>query len=299
MIGMSPGLSLFLLSTLFLVVGALERIPTWQFAPARFVRPYLATDVAWYLVATAASIVSTFALHPLLEKLAIPGLADVVGSLSLAVRLAIAIVVYDFVSTVIHVGMHRSDALWSVHKVHHSSLRLDWLATTRAHMFENMIRQVPAQMALFALGMHGTTVVTALVVFASFALLGHSNLRMGGRWIELVVVTPRLHRLHHLPATTQANFGTVLTLWDRLRGRLVSTDASPTERTGVPGEIDDYPQRFVAAFRQPIRERRERAMVGATVRRDTRRRAQPAMPRGSGAPTSSGAVVSSWSDDSR
>ena len=255
---MSPGSSLLMLSGLFLTVAALERIPKWQFAPTRFVRPYLATDVAWYLVATAASIVSTFAIRPQLEKLAVPGLADVVGNLSLVARLAIAIVVYDFVSTLIHAGMHRSDALWSVHKVHHSSLRLDWLATTRADMFENMIRQVPAQLTLFALGMRGTTVVTALVVFASFALLGHSNLRLGGRWIELVFVTPRLHRLHHLPATTQTNFGTVLTIWDRLLGRLVSRDATPTERTGVPGEIDDYPQRFVAAFSQPIRERRAR-----------------------------------------
>ena len=86
-------------------------------------------------------------------------------------------------------------------------------------MFENLIRQLPAQATLFALGMRGTTVVTALVVFASFALLGHSNLRLGGRWIELVFVTPRLHRLHHLPATTQRNFGTILTIWDRIFGR--------------------------------------------------------------------------------
>jgi len=97
-----------------------------------------------------------------------------------------------------------------------------------------------------------------LVVFASFALLGHSNLRVGGRWIELVFVTPRLHRLHHLPATTLNNFGTILTIWDRLRGRFVARDATPQERTGVPGEIDEYPQRFAAALRQPVREARAR-----------------------------------------
>ena len=255
---MSPGLSLLVISTLFLTVAAFERIPSWRFAPARLVRPYLATDVAWYLVATAASIISTFAFRPQLERLALPVVADAVGNVSVFIRVGIAIVVYDLVSTAIHAAMHRSDALWSVHKVHHSSLRLDWLATTRAHMFENLIRQVPAQATLFALGMRGTTVVTALVVFASFALLGHSNLRVGGRWIELVFVTPRLHRLHHLPATTLNNFGTILTVWDRLRGRFVARDATPQERTGVPGEIDEYPQRFAAALRQPIREARAR-----------------------------------------
>jgi hypothetical protein len=30
---------------------------------------------------------------------------------------------------------------------------------------------------------------------------------------------------------------------------------------GVPGEIDDYPQRFVVAFRQPTKEVRGRPMI--------------------------------------
>ncbi|TML91473.1 MAG: sterol desaturase family protein [Actinobacteria bacterium] len=103
-----------------------------------------------------------------------------------------------------------------------------------------------------------STVGTTLVIYAAFALNGHSNLRVGGRWLEMVFVTPRLHRLHHLPATTQNNFGTVLTVWDRLFHRFVSRDARPTERTGVPGEIDEYPQRFVSAFCRPMNEARAR-----------------------------------------
>lgn len=125
-------------------------------------------------------------------------------------------------------------------------------------MFEHLIRNVPAQGALFALGMPAQTVATSTLVYAAFALHGHSNLRIGGRRLELVLVTPRLHRLHHLPATTQSNFGTVFTLWDRLFGRLVVRNATPAEHTGVPNEIDDYPQRFLVAFRQPVKETRAR-----------------------------------------
>jgi sterol desaturase/sphingolipid hydroxylase (fatty acid hydroxylase superfamily) len=255
---MSPALSVLVMASLFLTVAALERVPDLQFAPFRFFRPYFATDVAWYLVATTAAIVSTVVFRPQLSKLAIPGVASRVGDLPVLARLAIAIVVYDFVSTAVHVGMHRSEALWSIHKVHHSSLRLDWLATTRAHMFENMVRQVPAQATVFMLGMPGSMVSTTLLVFAAFALLGHSNLRVGSRLMELVFVTPRLHRLHHISATSQNNYGTILTIWDRLFGRLVSRDASPDERFGVPGQIDDYPQQFASAFRQPLSEARAR-----------------------------------------
>ena len=67
------------------------------------------------------------------------------------------------------------------------------------------------------------------------------------------VLTPR-PPLHHVPASSQQNFGTVFTMWDRLSGRLLVRDAAPEERTGVPGEVDLYPQQFVTAFRQPLRE---------------------------------------------
>jgi sterol desaturase/sphingolipid hydroxylase (fatty acid hydroxylase superfamily) len=260
---MSPVLSFLVLSSLFLTVFALERVPAFQFRPTRLIRPFMTTDGAWYLVATTANLVSTFVFRPQLSKLAIPGVADSISTLPPIPRLCLAVVVYDFVAFAVHVGIHRSDVLWSVHKVHHSSLQLDGLATTRTHLFEHLLRNVPAQTALFALGMPAPTVASALLIYAAFALHGHSNLRVGGRWLELLFVTPRLHRLHHVPATTQNNFGTVLTVWDRLFGRLVVRSASPEERTGVPGEIDEYPQRFLVAFRQPMTEVRARLTTPA------------------------------------
>lgn len=260
---MTPLTSFVLLSSLFVLVAALERIPALQFAPAPFRRPFLATDGAWYLVAAGANLISTFVFQPVLSQLAIGGLADAVGRMPGFARVVLALAVYDLVAFAVHIGIHRSDALWSVHKVHHSSLRLDGMATTRTHMFEHLVRNVPAQAALFMLGLPAETVALTLVIYAGFALHGHSNLRIGGRWLELLVVTPRLHRLHHLPATSQHNFGTIFTVWDRAFGRLVVRDADPSEPTGVPGEVDEYPQRFVAAVRQPMREALARRAVVA------------------------------------
>ena len=238
---MSPGASFLVLSSLFIAVAALERVPAFQFRRSGLLRPFMATDGAWYLVATTANLISTFVFRPPLSKLAVPALADAISGLPLAAKVGLAVVVYDFVAFAVHVGIHRSDRLWSVHKVHHSSLQLDGLATTRTHLFEHLLRNVPAQAALFALGMPAFTVATALVIYAAFALHGHSNLRVGGRWLELVFVTPRLHRLHHLPATTQNNFGTVLTVWDRSSGgscRVTraqrSAPAFPARSTSTP-----------------------------------------------------------------
>ena len=260
---MTPVASFLVLSGLLGTVTALERIPVLQFRRSRFLRPFMAADGAWYLVALTANLISTFVFRPQLSKLAIPAVGDWTARLPTETRLLVAVVAYDLVAFAVHLGIHRSDLLWSVHKVHHSSLRLDGLATTRTHLFEHLLRNVPAQAALFVLGMPASTVAITLLVYAAFALHGHSNLRVGGRWLEYVFVTPRLHRMHHLPATTQTNFGTIFTIWDRLLGRLVTRDAQPDERTGVPGQIDDYPQHFLSAFRQPVREAQARLSMPA------------------------------------
>src|SRR5258706_9236190 len=155
---MSPVLAPAIVAGLFLTVAGLERAPALRFTSSPFLRRYLATDAAWYLVATTANVLAAFVLLPQLSGLRIPGIAGAVRALPWPLRLGVAVVVYDFVAFAVHLWLHRSEALWSVHRVHHSSLQLDWLATTRAHMFENLVRQVVAQAPLFALGMPASTV---------------------------------------------------------------------------------------------------------------------------------------------
>lgn len=247
-----------LLAGAFLTVATLERVPRLRFADSPFLRPFLATDVGWYVLSTGSGALSAIVLGPVLEHLRLAVVADAFTAMPAAARFATAVVVFDFTGFVVHVVMHRSDVLWAVHKVHHSSLRLDWLATTRTHLFEHLVRNVPAQLVLFAMGVPAAHIAFVSATYAVFALLGHSNLRLDLRWLEPVFVTPRLHRRHHVPATTQRNFATVLTVWDRLFGTLVVLDTAPDEAFGVPGERESYPQRLPEAFRQPARELRAR-----------------------------------------
>lgn len=244
--------SVLILASAFLLVAGAERIPALRFREGPLLRPYLATDVAWYGVAMTAAAISAVVFRPQLERLQIAPIAARFSELPWLGRFLVAIVVYDLVAFLVHVGIHRSDRLWHVHKVHHSSLRLDWLATTRTHMMEHLLRNVPAQLALFAIGAPGSLVALTLLTYASFALIGHSNLDLPLRRLEWLFITPRLHRLHHVPATTQNNFGTIFSVWDRAFGLLVRADIKPHEPMGVPGEITTYPQRFVPSFRAPF-----------------------------------------------
>jgi len=252
------------LSIVYVVVARLERMPTLRFRVLSSPRPYLRTDLGWYAIAVGATAMSMFVLRPQLEKLTIRPIADTLDRLPLLARLAAALVVFDFVSFVVHRCLHRYDVLWSVHKVHHSSLQLDGFATTRTHMIENMLRFVPGQALLFLIGMPTSIVAPAVAIAAVYGVSNHSNLGIDVRWLEAVMVTPRLHRRHHVPSTTQANYGVMLTCWDRLAGTLVRRDTTDNERFGVPDEIDTYPQQFLGAFRRPLldnlRSRRARLL---------------------------------------
>jgi sterol desaturase/sphingolipid hydroxylase (fatty acid hydroxylase superfamily) len=256
--------SVAVLSSFYLLVAALEQVPALRFRPLRLLRPHLGTDLAWYVLAVTNSMISVFLLQPQLSKLAVGPISHALDRLPVAIQLVLALIVFDFVAFAVHVGFHRSNPLWNVHKVHHSSLQLDWLAGTRAHMFENLSRFVVAQMVLFLMGVPVAQVAVVTAVFAAFGLLDHSNLGVNLRWAEAIFVTPRLHRRHHVPETSQKNYGAVFSIWDRLFGTLVQRDTAADERFGVPGEIDSYPQRFGPAFRQPavqIRQQRARKLI--------------------------------------
>jgi lathosterol oxidase len=251
---MSFLVSVAVLSAVYAVVGCLERTAALRARRLPSPRPYLLTDSAWYGLALVATAVSVFVFRPVLAHLSIGPVRSAVRSLPFLVQLLLAVVVFDFVSFLVHRSLHRREWLWRIHKVHHSTLELDGFATTRTHMMENLLRFVPPQALLLVAGEPAGVVAAAVAIAAVYGVSNHSNIGVDLCRLEPVLVTPRLHHRHHVPATTQSNFGGIFTIWDRLFGSLVCADTGADERFGVPGEIDTYPQRFSAAFRRPFDE---------------------------------------------
>ena len=241
-------------SVIYLVVFVVERVPGLRFRPLAFRRAFLGTDLAWYGMAIAMTAVSVFVLRPLLDGLQIAALAERVGALPGMARFALAVLVFDLISYGVHRGLHRSDLLWSIHKVHHSTLQLDALATTRTHMLENLLRFMPGQLVLFLIGIPAAQIAPTVALAAAYGIVDHSNLGVNARRVEGMLVTPRLHRRHHVPETSDKNFGAMFTIWDRLFGSFIAVDTLPDERFGCPGEIDTYPQRFAQSVLQPQRD---------------------------------------------
>jgi sterol desaturase/sphingolipid hydroxylase (fatty acid hydroxylase superfamily) len=252
-------------TAVYVLVSGLERVPALQFRTRPSRRLFFATDAAWYGLAVLATAVSVYVFRPQLEKLSIRPIGRLVEHVPSVGQLLIALLIFDFVSFVVHRQLHRSDVLWNVHKVHHSTLALDGFATTRTHMFENLIRFVPPQAVLFLMGFPTGMVAPVVAIAAVYGISNHSNLGTRFKLIEPLLVTPRLHRRHPVPSTTQSNYGAIFTIWDRAFGTLLRLDTTDDERFGVPGELDTYPQHFTEAFGEPLRQNLARRGARATA----------------------------------
>src|SRR5262245_59961830 len=238
-----------------LSLAAIERIPIARFRVAPWLRPALASDVLYFVTGIGFSLLTggfvLWASHGLAE-LGVPRLAEV--DMPFALGFVVALVVIDLRQYVCHRLLHAVGPLWEVHKIHHSSPTLDWLANSRSHAVENALRRTVGPVGIIALGAPPLPTAIAGVVLSSWGIFIHSNLRLEWlRVLEPVLVTPRLHRIHHLPETTQNNFGAFFSIWDRVVHAFVSIDVPPDAALGVPGELHTYPQTFFRQLVEPFR----------------------------------------------
>jgi len=178
---------------------------------------------------------------------------DGFAGLPLLVQIAVALVVTDFANYVAHYGLHRVRFLWSFHAVHHSSERLDWLATSRGHPLDLVFNIVAITLPTAALG-RVELAPWLLTFFFLYPFVCHANARIRvPRALGRIFVTPEFHHWHHA-AQTEAhdkNFGAFLSIWDRLFGTAIETGEFP-ERYGIgDGAIDgsDYLGQLAAPFR--------------------------------------------------
>jgi sterol desaturase/sphingolipid hydroxylase (fatty acid hydroxylase superfamily) len=155
----------------------------------------------------------------------------------------VAFVLMDLCEYTYHVIMHKIDALWRFHLVHHSDLKVDVSTTTREHPVETFVRTSFLTLWVFLLG----PVIGVLIIrqiFQTFAnIIAHTEFRLPNRVnkiVGLIFITPNLHHVHHhyrLPYT-DCNYGDVLSIWDRLFGTFEELDREDTH-FGIDTHMDE------------------------------------------------------------
>jgi sterol desaturase/sphingolipid hydroxylase (fatty acid hydroxylase superfamily) len=159
------------------------------------------------------------------------------------VKTVLALLLLDYSLYVWHVLLHRVHGLWRFHVVHHADLDLDATTALRFHAGE-LVASVPwraAQILLIGVTPRALrlwqTATLASVVFH------HSNIRLPVEWerrLAWVLVTPRMHGIHHsvVEAETDSNWSSGLTIWDRLHRTLRLDLPQGAITIGVPAYRD-------------------------------------------------------------
>jgi len=165
-------------------------------------------------------ILPRLGLPPVLERIAAP-------------------ILMDYTLYLWHVLTHRVPALWRLHRIHHMDLDLDSSTALRFHAAE-MALSVPWRMAQVAMiGVRPDQLAAWRRLTLLAILFHHSNLRLpirAERWLSRLIVTPRMHGIHHsiVPEETGSNWSSGLAIWDRLHGTLRLNVPQRRLTIGVP-----------------------------------------------------------------
>lgn len=160
-------------------------------------------------------------------------------NLAPAVRGVLAVILLDYTLYWWHVMTHRVPLLWRFHLPHHIDLDCDASTALRFHAGE-LLLSVPfraAQVLLFGAWVLEYSIWQTML-FASI-LFHHSNVDLSVKWdrrISRILVTPRMHGIHHdaVEAHAGSNWSSGLSVWDRLH-RTLRLDVPQQEVViGVP-----------------------------------------------------------------
>lgn len=165
----------------------------------------------------------------LLKLLALPSWLEV----------TLAVVLLDYTLYVWHMLNHKVPLLWRCHLPHHVDLDMDASTAVRFH-FAELLTSVPwraGQIVLLGVSPLALSIwqTTTLIL----VLFHHSNVELPlrvERWLCLIIVTPRMHGIHHsiAPGEQNSNWSSGLSVWDRLHRTLRLNVPHDAITIGVP-----------------------------------------------------------------
>jgi sterol desaturase/sphingolipid hydroxylase (fatty acid hydroxylase superfamily) len=160
-----------------------------------------------------------------------------------AVRLVLGFLLLDYTLYVWHWLNHRTPALWRFHAVHHIDLDLDSTTGLRFHFGELALAAGFRAAQVLLLGVDDTTLRLWQQCLLLSVIFHHSNVELPPeveRRAQTVIVTPRMHGIHHSTRGDEmnTNFSSLLSWWDRVHRSLRLDVPQPAITIGVAGFLD-------------------------------------------------------------
>ena len=170
------------------------------------------------------------------------GIINWMPEMPLWLYILLGVVLLDFFGAYLaHYTEHKIKPLWMIHLVHHSDHKVDTTTANRHHPLESVIR--------FGITLFGVLVVGApiaiVMIYQSMSLVftqfNHANIKIPrsvDKLLSYVIVSPDMHKVHHhnLLPYTDANYGNIFSIWDRLLGTYMHLD-----REKIVYGVDTFP----------------------------------------------------------
>ncbi len=158
-------------------------------------------------------------------------------------KVVLAVLFLDFMIWVWHLLNHVAPLLWRFHRVHHCDLNMDGSTATRFHMGELAISAVLKIGLVYVIGADPLGVILFEALLVLCAQFVHSSFRISPaleRLILPVLVPPSMHRVHHSVRIKErnTNYGTILSVWDRIMGTFLMEVDQAGIKIGVGGHYD-------------------------------------------------------------
>jgi sterol desaturase/sphingolipid hydroxylase (fatty acid hydroxylase superfamily) len=182
---------------------------------------------------------------------------------SIATYLVIGLLATDLFDYGFHRLAHRLRWLWLFHAVHHSDPTVDASTALRAHPVETALNVAGMMALLTLLGIPLWVEGIRSLLLNSLTIAHHANVRYP-RWFEYglrwLIITPGVHRLHHSTEASEnnRNFGSTLSVWDRLFGTYSAPEPSHPKRCGLTALDDPSWQSLKGMLLTPWRARKIR-----------------------------------------
>lgn len=180
--------------------------------------------------------------------------------LPLAARWILGFVLLDLVRYGLHRAFHSVPLLWRVHQVHHSDPDVDLSTGLRNHPLETIAAQGALCLTIAVLAPPPSAVLAMELVALLQAVFSHANANLPvwmERLVGTLVVTPRMHRVHHSEEMREqnANLGEVFPWWDHVFGTYLARPAAGFDdmRFGLEGSQNPTCAGLLFMLTQPFR----------------------------------------------
>jgi sterol desaturase/sphingolipid hydroxylase (fatty acid hydroxylase superfamily) len=182
-----------------------------------------------------------------------------VQQLPIWAQVVMILFIADLAQYWIHRIFHTRRRWWQFHKIHHSTIKMDWLASSRLHIADVVVTRAFSYVPLVCLGFSESAIQIYLPIVAVQALFVHSNVRFHLGPLRYLLTTPIVHHWHHSsdPKALDKNFAVTFSIIDVVFGTYYCPKVWP-ETYGLYQEkiSSSFMKQLIYPFAHQLRKRK-------------------------------------------